>query len=372
MRRKGLRPWTKGLLGAVLAIGVLSSAALVSGYNPFQEKNVATGGPVPSRWQNLPIDWFLNPATPKNNVSTTGCSGTAASCIQTALVNAFTTWTSTPLQGQMLTNLSVNPPGTSTATAPDAKDCLNTVRFSDTDTSDFSTGTIAFTEVATVTGPSPSFTYSCTTGSGTRTCNLPSCIADADIEFNPSEKFTTSTSPPSDTFSIQSVAAHEEGHLLGLDHSGIGHTVMFPFGDTTAAGQQLNLSTDDTIGIGFLYPSQNFSTATGQISGKVTLNGSGAFAARVTAIDVNTGNVVIDGLTNPDGTYTLVGVPPGIYNVLVLPLATADSSGIVSLDNFSAWACGYGQNSPPCCDPATDSSCTGTLNNPTNYTGRFY
>jgi hypothetical protein len=146
-----------------------------------------------------------------------------------------------------------------------------------------------------------------------------------------------------------------------MDHSGIGHTIMFPFGDTVAAGQQLTLSSDDAIGISFLYSSPNFSTATGEISGKVTLNSAGAFGAHVVAIDTATGNVVMDGLTAPDGTYTLVGVPPGSYQILVLPLAPDVNSGIVVLDDFSGWECGYG-----------DSNCNSIPQNPTNYTGKYF
>ena len=209
-------------------------------------------------------------------------------------------------------------------------------------------------------GSTGSFQYSCT-GGPNGVCDLDDCIADADIEFNPNETFYTNTVPSGSAFDLQSVATHEEGHLLGMDHSGIGHTMMYPFGDTTASGQPLFLSTDDAIGISFLYPSSNFGTATGKISGTVSLNGAGTFGAHVVAIDATTGNVVIDGLTRPDGSYTLVGVPPGSYNILALPLAPDVNSGIVVLDDFSGWECGY-----------ADSQCTTVPQNPTNYTGRYF
>ena len=215
-----------------------------------------------------------------------------------------------------------------------------------------------------MTDPTPStasFQYSCSGGTK-GTCDLPSCIVDTDIEFNPSEAFYITTAPSSGTaFNLQSVATHEEGHLLNMDHSGIGHTVMVPFGDTSLAGQNLSLTSDDAVGISFLYPSSNFSTATGKISGTVSLNGTGTFGAHVVAIDTSTGNVVMDGLTKPDGTYTLVGVPPGNYYILALPLAPDSSSGTVTLGDFSGWDCGYG-----------DSQCNSMPQNPTDYVGRYF
>ena len=88
-------------------------------------------------------------------------------------------------------------------------------------------------------------------------------------------------------------------------------------------------------------------------------------------MDANTGNVVVDGLSNSDGSYKLL-VPPGSYNVLVLPLAIDDNHGIFSINDFSGWTCGYEEDAPPCCDTAT-SQCIGTpVPHPTNYTGKFF
>ncbi|TAM79524.1 MAG: carboxypeptidase regulatory-like domain-containing protein [Acidobacteria bacterium] len=149
--------------------------------------------------------------------------------------------------------------------------------------------------------------------------------------------------------------------MLGLDHSGIGHAVMFPYGDSTAAGQQTQLAADDAIGISFLYPTAGFAAATGTISGQVNLSGSGIFGVHVVALNANTGIAVIDGLTAPDGAYTLIGVPHGLYYVLALPLAAGPDSGVLTIDNFSGWECGY-----------ASSGCAGAPQNPTSFTGRYY
>jgi Matrixin len=345
------------------ALVAMFSGALVFGYNPFQDNlgTISSPMPVVARWNSMPVAWLLNPATPSNNVTNTGCSGSLATCIQQSLSAGFTTWVNAQVAGQSLTTLSVSGPTSSTLTDPVFDDCQNVVGFSDTNSSDFSTGTIAFTQVATVTsGSTGTFQYQCSGGT-TKVCNFDDCIGDADIEFNPSVQFTTSLNPPANTFALQSVATHEEGHMLGLDHSGIGHAVMFPYGDSTAAGQQTQLAADDAIGISFLYPTANFGTATAVISGQVTLSGSGIFGAHVVAVNASTGNAVIDGLTAPDGTYALTGVPPGLYYVLALPLAPGSDSGVLTMDNFSGWECGY-----------ADSGCTTVPLNPTSYAGRYH
>lgn len=365
-RKQSARGITRMAAGPA-AVLAMFSAVLLFGYNPFQDNLGTVTAPVPvvARWNSMPLAWMLNAATPKSNVATPGCTPTSgsATCIQQSLTAGFTTWTNATVAGQDLTTASAQFSGMSTLTMPVFNDCQNVIGFSDTTSSDFSTGTIAFTEVATVTrqpGTSGPFQYQCNGGTA-KVCNFDDCIGGADMEFNPTVNFTTSLAPPSGTFSLQSVATHEEGHMLGLDHSGIGHTVMFPYGDSTAAGQQTQLAADDAIGISFLYPSANFATATGVVSGHVTLSGSGIFGAHVVAVDANTGNAVIDGLTTPNGTYTLTGVPPGLYYVLALPLAGSSDSGVLSIDNFSGWECGY-----------ADSGCKNAPQNPTRYAGRYH
>ena len=362
-RRAGRR--TRIAAGAA-ALVAMFSAALVFGYNPFQDNLGTINSPLPvvARWNSMPLAWLLNATTPGSNVATPGCA-TPATCIQQSLAAGFTTWSSALVAGQSLTTTSANYSGASTLTDPVFDDCQNVIGFSDTNSSDFPTGTIAFTQVATVTATSPTavpFQYQCNDASSTiKTCNFEDCVADADMEFNPSVNFTTSLTPASGTFSVQSVATHEEGHMLGLDHSGIGHAVMFPYGDSTAAGQQTQLAADDAIGISFLYPSSNYLSSTGAISGTVNLSGTGVFGAHVIAVNANTGNAVIDGITALDGTYTLDGVPPGNYYILALPFAPNADSGVLTIDNFSGWLCGY-----------ADSQCTTVPVNPTNYTGRYH
>ena len=343
---------------SVVAAGVGLLAALAAfAYNPEQDR--VNNAPVPTHWQNNTVQWNLNP-TAGSNVSTAG-----GPSVQQTLTNAFNTWQKAQLtlNGQPTTvdHLTVTL-GQVSGSLPKAPtvDCLNVVGFADPAKSDFPTGTIAFTSITTTTPPpNPPIPFDCNPPSplAGQNCNLDSCLTDADIEFNPSQMFSTASSPPANAFSIQGIATHEIGHLLGLDHSGLANAVMYPFGDTGQTVQTV-LSIDDAAGIAFLYPASNFASLTGIVSGTVTLGGSGAFAAHVVVVDASSGDVVSDTLTSTDGTYQLQGLLPGTYNLLVLPLA-----GVYDVTNFSGWSCGYAG------DPAT---CTDIPTNPTNYTGRFH
>ena len=87
--------------------------------------------------------------------------------------------------------------------------------------------------------------------------------------------------------------------------------------------------------ISLLYPATGlaagYSAFTGSITGQVTVgpaaNGVGANLASVVALSAS--GAVISGMTNPDGTYRIDGVPPGQYYVYVHPLpppATGEAS----------------------------------------------
>jgi hypothetical protein len=358
----------KAQKGILVSVGFVASmyAIVVFAYNPFQDQVLPSNTTVQPRWSSPAVTWMLNP-TLKSNVDTT--HGTNPVSVSTALTNAFNIWNTTKINNQLLSNLTIKPGPPTTLTDPDSNDCQNTISFVPSSVVSFPTGAIAFTQVSTV-GLNAGESGPCGTSN---TSGVPvGFIFDADMVFNPKNNFSTSWPPLSGDYDVQSVAAHEFGHLLGLDHSGIAHVMMFPFADS-GVGQQRALATDDVVGAAYMYPAASFATATGAISGTVALDGEGAFASHVIIIDATTGEPVIDRLTNMDGAYKILGVPPGTYNVLALPLGQDANSGIFILDDFSGWACGYGEQSPPCCDSTTDASCTGTpLQNPTNYSGRFF
>ncbi len=338
------------------------SAVFLFAYTHEQDD---VSGPVTTQWCNgnqnngapcaNTVTWNLNPTA--SNVDTTG----GTTLIQT-LENSFASWQQASLNSQSLVNLTISQGSTSeTQTTPNADDCTNIIGFTDS-SSDFSTGTIAFTEIATSFSAQPN-QYSCN-GSGSYTCPLPSCIVDSDIEFNPTVTFSTATTTPEDDFDLQAIATHEIGHFLGMDHSGLASSIMFAFGDLGGVPQR-TLSVDDAVGIGSIYPSSNFASLTGTLSGTITMGGSGIFAAHVVVMGAQSGLAVTDGLTNTDGTYSIF-VEPGQYNVVVLPLA-----GLYDISNYGGWACGYEENGPPCCDPSSSGCTAAALSPPTNYSGKF-
>jgi hypothetical protein len=184
-----------------------------------------------------------------------------------------------------------------------------------------------------------------TTTSGTQ-------IIGANIFFNPqpsgicfaTDSGVTACPNGGDTMQdLQTVATHEIGHLIGLDHSAVVRATMFPF----APDKQTQLSWDDVAGATVLYPKSAPDVATGGISGSVSLNGSSVFGAHVFA-NSTTGNNPFTGfpnirktpigmLTDTNGNYTILGLPPDSYEVIAEPL-----DGPVDNTNVD-WASDFGQ-----------------------------
>lgn len=187
--------------------------------------------------------------------------------------------------------------GGTTAEQVAALDGTNLITFQD-DSYDFGSGVVAVT-----------FTYFDSRSSAPE-------ILDADILFNPNENFSTDGAPG--TFDLQSVAAHEVGHLLGLDHSAIVSATMNPSAGLGATFFRV-LRTDDRIGCSVLYPAPDFSGSTGGIEGMVLLDGEGVFGAHVVALDEE-GRAVTSALSGEDGSYRVSGLNPGTYSLYAEPL----------------------------------------------------
>lgn len=142
---------------------------------------------------------------------------------------------------------------------------------------------------------------------------------------------------------LQTVATHELGHFIGLDHSAVVRATMFPFAPT----RETHLSWDDVAGASVLYPKSAADVGTGAISGTVTTTGA-VFGAHVFADSTSSNNPFgafpnirkspIGTLTDTAGHYTIQGLPPDSYNVLAEPL-----DGPVTNDNVD-WAMAWGQS----------------------------
>lgn len=141
-------------------------------------------------------------------------------------------------------------------------------------------------------------------------------IVDADILFNPNQNFSTDGAPG--TFDLQSVATHEVGHLLGLDHTAIVSATMNPLAGLGSTFFRV-LQTDDRTGCSVLYPDPDFDRSTGGIAGRILLEGEGVFGAHVVALD-QAGRAVTSALSGEDGSYRISGLGPGSYTLYAEPL----------------------------------------------------
>jgi hypothetical protein len=337
-------------VGALAALLSATFALAAFGYMPFLERvNSVVLSP---RWNHAQVAWSFYPQV-GSNVDTSGGPDVA-----TALTEGVRQWPETPLVSERLNVLAVERGADSSTSDPNAQDCVNVITLAPSSSVSIPTGAVAFARVAVITAApgqsGPPFTYGVCGGI---TSDLPAVIFDADIVFNPQQLFSTAWPPPAGRFDVQSVATHEFGHALGLDHNGIARSMMYPFGKS-GPDQLRELRPDDAAGVAFLYPAPEFSGSTAVLSGHVRLSGQGVFASHVVAVSISTGEPVLDGLTAPDGSFGLVGVPPGRYHLFAAPL-----TGPYTLENFSGWVCGYAS------DP---SLCLGIPENPTDYTATFF
>ena len=110
---------------------------------------------------------------------------------------------------------------------------------------------------------------------------------------------------------------HEFGHTIGLQHT-LTSSVMST-AVTSGATRANPLAADDIAGVSWLYPAGAFLTETGTVSGTVSFgDGSPVNLAAVTLIAP--GLEPVSAFTNPDGTYTIHGVPTGQYLLYAQPL----------------------------------------------------
>lgn len=132
------------------------------------------------------------------------------------------------------------------------------------------------------------------------------------------------------------ILTHEVGHFCGLEHNGLGGSVMYGAFAQGAHFPSRTLEEDDAIGASVLYPTEAFLASTGAIEGEVRLpDGTPVFGAQVTALDAGSGAIwacASTGLAEFDarglpvrfapgsGAFRLHGLPPGDYRVAVEPL----------------------------------------------------
>ena len=270
-------------------------------------------------FSSFPVQWNLNPATGSNVQG----GNSAASVIEAA----FNTWVSAPNASLPVTR----GPDSSVSSESSSPANINLVCFVCMD-ADFSkdSSTLAVTITTSVSRGNSD-------GHG-GTAGFDGQIIKSDILFNPNVQYTTNGTGSGSTQDLQTVATHEIGHFLGMDHTGVVRAVMFPF----APASEHTLSYDDDAGISTLYPKSTPDMPTGNITGTVRMFGSNTpvFGAHVYAGSTtgalpfptifNLRKSPISTLTKPDGTYTIQGVPPDSYIITAEPLDGPESAGDVS------------------------------------------
>lgn len=341
----------KWVLGIVALVGTCSAVLLLA--TTLQLVEVTSSDILPATWPTgtvtsgvTTVTWSLNPS----NSIVYSSTGTPASesALQSFLNASFSLWSGAlyPVgTGSNVNTLSFSEGADNGNTGFVSTDCVNSIGFS----TNLGSAIIAETAVTSYSaGGATGWTYPCTTSPTTRTCPNQVCITDADIQFNTNFNFYTPSysSPPTSYFEIETVAIHEIGHMVGMDHSGLADAMMYPYGDSGNGGIKHSLTIDDEIGSSVLYGSSDIVSLAGKIEGAVTVGGTGALGAHVVAIDATTGNVITDTLTDNNGNYTL-HMFQGTYYVLTLPLATdtsgdSGSNGVTGVNNYHGWEGAYG------------------------------
>jgi len=254
----------------------------------------------------LPIAWNLtNPGTPivsggriTYNLNPAGSDDLSFSQVEKALMASFQVWEDVPTSSVAFTR---GPNSSSTTTMGDGILQLYWLENSESTNDGLNlAGAVALTRRTFTT-------------SGAKIGE----ITDAATVFN-GFRYKWAVDGRSDAIDVQEVATHEIGHVLGLAHTPIGGATMYPL---TIAGrtQSRTLAPDDMIAVSVSYPAPNFAGSTGTLRGRVSSGGSNVFGAHVVAVDGN-GNVIASALSQPDGNYTVQGLPPGGYTVYAEPL----------------------------------------------------
>ncbi|HZB45088.1 MAG TPA: matrixin family metalloprotease [Pyrinomonadaceae bacterium] len=143
-------------------------------------------------------------------------------------------------------------------------------------------------------------------------------ISEGDVAVNPATQFSTDGTP--DTFDLETTFAHEIGHVLGLEHSGLAGALMQPRQTRNgtfdlAAIRRRVLSDDDRAGLRAIYGPLS---GLGELRGTVrNAAGGPVFGAHVVAEDAETGRAFAANVTLSDGTYSIRALVPGQYRVVV-------------------------------------------------------
>ncbi len=151
-------------------------------------------------------------------------------------------------------------------------------------------------------------------------------LAEADIVFNGVDRkwFAALEDEESTALSVEAIALHEIGHMIGMDHAVLGSSTMM-FQANSGLNSQLGLSVDDRFFVQTYYPAKKFLSDKGSVRGHVLKEGVGIRGAAVVLEDLE-GHLITGTLSRrasdgwDEGFYEMTALPPGEYRMRVTPL----------------------------------------------------
>jgi len=284
---KNARSTRRSLL-FLLALALPAWIAAVNGLDAYVRLKTSGGTGIPLKW---------NPATPGYRIQADGSDDIADKSEETAIDQAFAHWTAAPNSSITVTrgNDLVAPP-----TVFNDTDGKNVIFFDENDDSGF------FAGASPIIAITPVF-FNPSNG----------VILEADMLFN-GQDHTFSTTLQAGHFDVQSIATHEAGHFIGLDHTGALAATMVPFAQPAITFLR-SLESDDLAGAAEAYPA---GSGFGSISGKArrAADGSAINGAHLVAVAQTTGMLAATASSRTNGNFLIDGLAPGDYLVYATPL----------------------------------------------------
>ncbi len=290
---------TRHLLARVGVTLLVLSATMQTGEAYLRQSGLVNGRRVSVSWPNRTIRY---------SVSNVAIPGVTVDALEAALQRASQTWMSAPGS-----NINFQYDGR-TGARPLPGDGRNTIGFLNVPELEGVLGLTA-TLVDVVTGEA----------------------VESDMFLNSANDWSVATAGVDGAYDVESIALHEMGHMLGLNHSALGffevrdddarlaaaEAVMFPYAFKPGNIAGRTLKNDDIAGVAAIYPEPDHQAETGTIRTHVRLSGRDVFGAHVMAFNPISG-AMIAGFVLEDGEASITGLSPGPYVLRVEPVDDED------------------------------------------------